>query len=439
VLTFDINIQYACFSQAMSLDLSCDLGDRECRCSRGDTGTASALNLVDAAMTCLRTNCTTADIFDLFKVQAAVCELDSHASNVFSIIGGGIFLALMCLILTVMRITERAYAKSLGWDDVAIGLCGALSIVASAISVKMSLLGWGLHMWSVSPEYFPVMLHLFFSVQTFYPILLGLIKVSVVLFYRPIFPAAWFRLGTTLLMVFIAVTTICTSLLGVFTCRPVVAYWDWDTKPATCLNISVLHVEGAAIGVVQDILIIALPIWEVRKLQMKKSRKVMVCISFALGSLGCLAAIARFVGVVRQKRFVDVTYVESSLTIWSGVELGIAFLCACLPTIRRLLSRWFPRYFGLSTAQSYIQRSTGQRSERSSGNVRGHHITQSLELKTVAFPSPTKNQGRERNIDWDQLSTNSIIHLRREESQAAQQNMNLGETDKNTSGVRGYV
>lgn len=399
--------------------------------------TASAMTLIDAAMPCLRSNCTTADIFNVFKVQAAVCDLGSPASNVFSIIGGGIFLSILCLALTVVRIAERAYAKSLSWDDAVIGLCGAMSVVASAVSVKMSMLGWGLHMWSVEPDHLTTMLHMFFAVQTFYPLLLGLIKISVVLFYRPIFPAAWFRLGTTLLMVFTALTALCTALLGIFTCRPVVAYWDWDAKPSTCLNISVLHIVGAVLGVVQDVLIIALPIWEVRKLQMRRRKKVMVCVSFALGSLGCLAAIARFVGVVQQKQYVDVTYVESSLTIWSGVELGIAFVCACLPTIRRLLSRWFPKYFGLSTAQSYIQRSTGQRSERTNGN--GHHITPSLELKTVAFTSPTKSSARERNIDWDQLSTESIIHLRREESQAVQQKMNLGEIDTDTSGFRGHV
>jgi len=39
----------------------------------------------------------------------------------------------------------------------------------------------------------------------------------------------------------------------------------------------------------------------------------------------------------------DSTYHNHGLIIWSRVELNVAIVCACLPTLRVPLARWFPK------------------------------------------------------------------------------------------------
>jgi hypothetical protein len=75
--------------------------------------------------------------------------------------------------------------------------------------------------------------------------------------------------------------------VSVFQCIPVQAAWTrWDgTVPAKCINANALGWTSAAINIVLDVIIHALPIPRLAKLAMSWERKIHVLLMFSLGSL----------------------------------------------------------------------------------------------------------------------------------------------------------
>lgn len=59
---------------------------------------------------------------------------------------------------------------------------------------------------------------------------------------------------------------------------------------------------------------------------------------------------------------INPTWDEWPVALWSTIEINVGLLCACLPTVRLILVRIWPRVFGGSTAAS------GMRSGASRGN-----------------------------------------------------------------------
>lgn len=60
----------------------------------------------------------------------------------------------------------------------------------------------------------------------------------------------------------------------------------------------------------------------------------------------------------------DPTYDNVSIAIWSTIELNTAVLCGCLPTLKPLLARTFPRFFQTAHTHGYYQHHNSGRGTR---------------------------------------------------------------------------
>jgi hypothetical protein len=70
----------------------------------------------------------------------------------------------------------------------------------------------------------------------------------------------------------------------VLECLPISALWDTDLK-GRCVNSQALGFAGAGVGIFEDVVIILLPIYELRTLTLDWKKKAVLIIMFALGSL----------------------------------------------------------------------------------------------------------------------------------------------------------
>lgn len=85
-------------------------------------------------------------------------------------------------------------------------------------------------------------------------------------------------------MTFGAYVAIFFSLL--FACKPIAASWDPLLLPtAVCLNRGGIYIAQAVIGIVTDVLLLALPIPTVLKLQMPNKQKIGLVGIFGVGSM----------------------------------------------------------------------------------------------------------------------------------------------------------
>lgn len=112
-----------------------------------------------------------------------------------------------------------------------------------------------------------------------------LIKFSILTFYLSVFPARPFRLQCYGVIVFVLVSTVAFVFATVFQCRPVSFAWNKEIAGGKCIDFNAVTWANAAFNIAQDVLIVALPISEVRKLQLDPKKKMGLYMMFGLGGL----------------------------------------------------------------------------------------------------------------------------------------------------------
>lgn len=177
---------------------------------------------------------------------------------------------------------------------------------------------------------------------------LGFIKVSVVALYLRIFSTRVFSIFQVIgkIMVgVIAVWAISFFFASIFQCVPVTALVGL-VEGEKCVNIDVFYNAGCYTDIVVDFLILALPIPKVLKLRLSLRQRLSILGIFFLGTVATVCSVARLVIYYQVDKDLmlhptDGTYYMSSVFIVTVVELDLAVISACLPTLRPLLTTFF--------------------------------------------------------------------------------------------------
>lgn len=121
--------------------------------------------------------------------------------------------------------------------------------------------------------------------ESAYVVVLGLIKVSLIMFYLQIFDQSRnFRIAAYSILTFIIINNLIIFFLTIFSCKPVDFFWDRDLK-GTCLDINALAYANSASAIIQDIVLLILPLAMISNLNMKRYRKIAVGLMFSIGTL----------------------------------------------------------------------------------------------------------------------------------------------------------
>ncbi|KAL9021221.1 MAG: hypothetical protein Q9185_001622 [Variospora sp. 1 TL-2023] len=153
-----------------------------------------------------------------------------------------------------------------------------------------------------------------YMVQITYCIAITLVKISILLLYRSIFPWQHFIYPTYVVGACAVAWGIASTLVSIFSCIPVQAFWNTTITDADTRS---FYLGNCIPNIVIDIMILSLPMYEVYKLQMMQLKTKIV--------VGCMFALGGF----KQGTFTN----EGA---WPIVELHTAVICACLPTVRPL-------------------------------------------------------------------------------------------------------
>lgn len=186
-----------------------------------------------------------------------------------------------------------------------------------------------------------------------------MVKISLLVFYLEIFKSRQFRLSAYVVLIYIVVSSLVIFFLTIFSCTPISGFWNRDVK-AKCLNVQGLAYVHSASAILQDIILLILPMVFIRHLQMKRYRKVAVGLMFAIGTFGCIATIIRLRTLLSFGFSLDPTWDYVPVTIWTELELAAGFVCVSLPSIRILVVRCLPAR--VKDLLSHVTRSSRSRS-----------------------------------------------------------------------------
>ncbi|KAI4137181.1 MAG: hypothetical protein L6R39_007432 [Caloplaca ligustica] len=286
-------------------------------------------------------NCVSGSVFADTAFSSETCHM--HTTNMLILHSSPDSLEGVGPVLAVgLRIASKRIAHNpFGIDDWLLIIALLVYFTAEVLVVRSDILG----RQASSPEdnLYRTYLKYVYIYSVFYFVVIALVEVSILLFYRRIFFPSHY-LWSSAVLIGIAIAWFITGLvieIG-YPSHPIGYYFAGSAETTFHINYLKFWLAMAVIEVVLEIAILVLPIRAVSKLQLSLKKKLLCTSIFALGGFVIITGIIRIVKVYK------VTGVEVDLTqgdIWLNVHLGTAIICACLPTYRPLISKnpWFSK------------------------------------------------------------------------------------------------
>ena len=106
--------------------------------------------------------------------------------------------------------------------------------------------------------------------------------MSILCFYRRIFPQRWFKYTLVGLGLFVSLYNIAAFFGDIFQCVPLRKLWN-PAVPGTCFNYEALIIASGVLNVVTDFAILGLPMPLLWRLEAPTRRKRLLSIVFSFG------------------------------------------------------------------------------------------------------------------------------------------------------------
>ncbi|KAI1479722.1 hypothetical protein F4774DRAFT_114277 [Daldinia eschscholtzii] len=240
------------------------------------------------------------------------------------------------------------------------------------------VVGFGNPLPSMTPEERLVALKTLWISPPLWGLSSSLIKMSIVTSYLRIWTGKRFKLFCYALISFIFMFGLTLFFGGVFACVPIHLSWlphsPGSRNPQHCIDLPLFMFATSILNTALDLAILAIPIPLLRKLQIAPRQRVALTAVFTVGVIVCVASIMRLITLYQLRPAEDPSVSGLPLGIWSGVELDLAIICTCLPTLRPMLARVFPCFQGSTMDSSPSWRGTQRITRHANGPYCVHEL-----------------------------------------------------------------
>ncbi|KAI0140466.1 hypothetical protein GGR57DRAFT_509450 [Xylariaceae sp. FL1272] len=244
------------------------------------------------------------------------------------------------LIIVLLRVAARLVSKAQFWYDDYFNFAAFLTMsIYTLTDLFLANRGFGVDIWAVPQQNISYLLRAFLIASILYLITRGLIRVSILLFYKRIFrtPRAT-EIITWTLAVNVAFTFAAFFPI-LFQCSPVDYLWlQWDgTHKGRCIHFRTFVWIVTSLGIVLDFWAVFIASVFVARLQLPWRKKILVSSMFAVGLIAIAFSIARLPYINQFTGHDNPTINWVPITVWSALENYIGVICACLPSLPALV------------------------------------------------------------------------------------------------------
>ncbi|KKA27320.1 hypothetical protein TD95_005006 [Thielaviopsis punctulata] len=300
--------------------------------------------------------CEHTDIQSARNLTATACHEPlrdrSDAYKDLNIILGSItgFFILLRFFSKIFIINDHIYADD--WMALFTFFSGIPGTVINVVGVAAN--GLGRDVWTLGMEKMMRFIQYLYAMELIYFTHIGLLKTTLLLFYLRIFPIRKIRLLLIGTLVFNGMYTLAFLIAGLLQCRPMNFYWTQYTgaRNGHCFNINALVWSQAAIGIVLDLWMLALPLSQLRHLKLHWKKKVGVALMFFVGTFITVISIVRLQSLIHFANSHNPTWDNFLAGKWSTIEVNVGIICSCMPSMRLVLVRCFPIVFGSTVSRS---------------------------------------------------------------------------------------
>ncbi|KXG46038.1 uncharacterized protein PGRI_048940 [Penicillium griseofulvum] len=254
-----------------------------------------------------------------------------------------IFTALAIFTVALRLYTRFFLVKGAGLDDLIIS-CALVSDLASyACMLVERANGLGVPTTRLSSEQIERQLFWLWLSVPFYNLAMILAKISALTLFTRVFHPRSFLLVTRILIGFLVVVGLWTTISGFIYCIPISHFWNpsAEVRKGHCLPDGPVWFTNAGIQTFTDLVIVALPLPLLWKLQLPKKQKWGMLVVFSLGIFIVATSAGRLYELNIMVNGGDFTEANAQAAMWSSLEANISIICICLPPLHPLLSRAF--------------------------------------------------------------------------------------------------
>ncbi|KAK1958654.1 hypothetical protein LY78DRAFT_559779, partial [Colletotrichum sublineola] len=256
---------------------------------------------------CVQSSCTFQGQLELSSTTSGLCSPYQHPSRIPELKLVVAVLSILAFPIIGLRIVSRCIVASrLALDDWVTLLAGVCLASTLTCVVSTTNLGFGLHFWNIDPANSQHIIQLFYAGQMFYVVVLILAKLSIMALFGRLFPDRRFQIFNKLIIAFLICHGLVFFFIIMFQCTPVAGIWN-NTIRQHCVDITAVALASAILSIIEDLVILAMPIQQLRNLQLKFKKKLAV--GFMLRD--------------------NVDAVK-----WSITEISCALICGSLPALQ---------------------------------------------------------------------------------------------------------
>ena len=113
---------------------------------------------------------------------------------------------------------------------------------------------------------------------------LSAIKISILLFYRRLFPVRGLLIASSIIGAIVLAWYVVCQVIAIAQCLPIQHYWQ-RLGPGHCIRSSNFYIVLDSVDLATDLAILVLPIPSIWQIQIRQSRKISLSVVFSLGSM----------------------------------------------------------------------------------------------------------------------------------------------------------
>ncbi|KAI0913887.1 hypothetical protein F4823DRAFT_468468 [Ustulina deusta] len=314
---------------------TCAVANQTCVCSNQD--------LNAKATACVTASCTIREALTTQNLTSTVCGVAPRVDRSYVPILIA-FVALSAVAVSLRVITRLHDRVPVWWDDFIIATSFLGSVAFAAISWAVEPHGLGTDIWAVPFDDITVILKALYTLFVLYITCRDLVRLSILFFYYRIF--GHIQSARRLIQfTFVLIITCCAAFdfAIIFGCTPIDYFWTgWDGQhDGHCISTNAIFWAGAFIVIAIDIWIILIPLLFIMRLNFSLRKRILSGVMFAFGIFVVFVSLFRIKTINRFTLSQNPTADFVEVGIWSGLELYVGIICACLPNFYHLLKPVF--------------------------------------------------------------------------------------------------
>ncbi|GLI74924.1 hypothetical protein PoHVEF18_003173 [Penicillium ochrochloron] len=268
-----------------------------------------------------------------------------------------VFTSLAASFVGIRLYTRLKFLRRLEANDWMVVIALINSFIFMGLDIVEATSGMGMHLKDIPPNILERQMKAFWLTIPFYNAAVLCAKASILMQYFRVFPTRRMRIVCWVMITILGIYGTWCVVSAFLTCVPVAKFWN-PTLPGFCLSRPGLWFSNASMHITTDLAILIIPIPALIAIDIPRRQKVALMIMFALGGFVCITSIVRLVSLKKISDSTDPTYDNVGAASWSAIECNTGIICACLPTLKPLLSRIVPGLISTFTGSKPTQGTT---------------------------------------------------------------------------------